>query len=96
MRLEKESVILIIPDTFGSLYEIRAIFLSCYQLYFIFHFLLLFFNFSSLLNLDCLENLGDIILYVLKLASSLLLRLALTGWLLVISQLGAFGLISPQ
>ena len=87
MRLEKESVILIIPDTFGSFYEIRAIFLSCYQLYFILHFLLLFLNFSPLLNLDCLENLGDIIFYVLKLASSLLLRLALTGWLLVISQL---------
>ena len=87
MRLEKESVILIIPDTFGSLYEIRAIFLSSYQLYFIFHFLLLFLNFSPLLNLDCLENLGGIIFYVLKLASSLLLGLTLTGKLLVISQL---------
>ena len=87
MRLEKESVILIIPDTFGSLYEIRAIFLSCYQLYFIFNFLLLFLNFSPLLNLDSLENLGGIIFYVLKLASSLLLGLTLTGKLLVISQL---------
>ena len=87
MRLEKESVILIIPDTFGSLYEIRAIFLICYQLYFILHFLLLFLNFSPLLNLDNREKLGDIILYVLKLASSLLLGLTLTGKMLVISQL---------